>query len=228
MEKENVWLPENLKYYLNVYYSNLPDWNVELERLRSKNRGQDQTRASIAFTILAPYELRVKVTDPPQALLFAGFKFDGFKDQDWSSKLESTFARDLEIKAFRQELLKLGSIHPVEYDPRSRQAYFWLKEQALEDPTLTDSDKINLDNRMKSLLLIYGPTAVSAIFQRPELTSQLVTEMPNWRTGYFVERFLHGSFDQDQLLKMKDTDVKRTPEIRVKYFVGSSENKQLS
>jgi hypothetical protein len=228
VENNDVWIPENLAFYLSVYYSNVPDWERQLSKLRNKNYGKDKTRQHLGFTIIGSKEKHVRPTDPPEALLFACYKFDGFDEQDWSSILENTYSEDQIIQENRQKLLSLGSITPVEHHSRSRQGLKWLYEEASKDETISDTDKTFIENRMKSLLLIYGPTAICSMFQRVELRSQFLPNVPNWRTGYFVERFLYEFFTLDQLQQMKQLDIERAPNELIKYFISGPEQKQES
>ena len=222
-----VWQPENLNFYLNVYYSDVPDWNRQLERLRAKGKSKDVNRRHLGFTILAPYMLRMRPTDPPEALLFACFKFDNFYDLDWADLLEKTYDQDQIIKQRRKALLQMGSIVPVEYHSRSRQAIKWIYEQASEDPSVTSDNKAEVLNRLKSVVVIYGPSAICSLFQRPEIRSVFLTKTPNWRTGYFIEHSLYEHFSFEQLQQIKERDLESAPEELVKFF-GEPSTEQSS
>lgn len=96
------------------------------------------------------------------------------------------------------------------------------------DDTLSEQDKTLIGNRMKSLIMIYGPSVVSSLFQRVELKSEFLMKMPNWRTGYFVEHFIYKFFTLDQLQQMKQLDIERTPKELLKFFVEESEQSHNS
>lgn len=228
MEQNDVWIPENLAFYLSVYYSNVPDWDTQLNKLRNRNYGRDTTRRHLGFTIVGSVEKRIRPTDPPQALLFACNKFDGYDDDDWATRLEEIYDRDQVIRENRQKLLSLGAIAPVEHHSKSRQALKWLYEEASKDGTISSEDKTYVPNRMKSLVLIYGPSAICSLFQRVELKSEFLLKVPNWRTGYFVEHFLYKFFTLDQLQQMKQLDIEKTPQELVKFFASGSEQTQNS
>ena len=225
-EGTNVWLPKTLTFYLSVYYSDQVDWNVQLQKLRSRKMSVEQRRSQIAYTILAPVELGTRPTAPIEALLFVSSKFSGFEDRDWPKALEKVFEEDTTNNALRGDLLGLGSIHPVEYHARSRQALKWLCEQASNDPTITDEIKNDVVNRLKNLILIYGPSSVCSIFQRPELKAQLLPRVSNWRTGYFIERALTSYFSPEQLKEMKVRDMDKAPrELRKSFTSKHTESK---
>lgn len=216
--ESEVWKPHNLTFYLSVYYSDKPDWNLQLLKLQKKGKTRDQNRRHLAFTILAPYISKVRETDPVEALLFACFKFDAFNDLDWASKLEDIFDRDQIIKDQRKDFMSIGSIAPVEYHSRSRQALKWIYEEASQDSSISVGNKEEVLNRLKSVVMIYGPSAVCSLFQRPELKSSFFMKTPNWRTGYFIEQALYEHFSHEQLLKMKHRDIQSAPDELIKFF----------
>lgn len=225
--KENeVWNPENLIFYLSVYYSDKPDWMKQLAKLQRKGKPREMSRKHLAYTILSSYLLKVRTTDPPEALLFACFKFDSFDDLDWASKLEDIFDEDQLIKANRNRMM--GSIiSPVEYHSRSRQALKWLYEEASADPTVDESNKEMVLQRLRNSILLYGPSAICSLFQRPDIKSSFFMKAPNWRTGYFIERALYEHFSFEQLVQMKERDLESAPSELIKHF-GEAEQSQSS
>lgn len=223
-QDSEVWQPQNLVFYLNVYYSDQIDWNQQLMKLQKKGKTKEQNRRHLAFTILAPFISKVRPTDPPEALLFACFKFDAFNDLDWANKLEDIFDRDQIIKKERKHLMSIGSIAPVEYHSRSRQALKWIYEEAAKDKSINTENKEAVLNRLKSVVMIYGPSSICSLFQRPELKSSFFMKTPNWRTGYFIEHALREHFSHDQLLKMKQRDIASSPEELIKFFGTPAKN----
>lgn len=218
MEENSVWQQDKLAYYLSVYYSDQTDWMRQLDKLWSRNSSRENKRRQIAYTILSPYFVKTRPTDPVEALLFVCFKFDNFNEINWEEKLEEIFKQDQIIKANRSQFLTMGCIAPVEYHVKSRQALKWLYEEASHDKTINVENKNDVLNRLKSLILIYGPSVICSLFQRKELKSEMMLKTPNWRTGYFVERYIYEYFSIDQLIQMKQKDLDSSPDELVKKF----------
>lgn len=223
VDKNEIWNPENLKTYLNIYYSDQPDWDRELGKLRKKGKSRDMNRKHLAFTILAPFEINLRPTSPVEALLHACYKFDSFDDQDWASNLERVFVQDQVTHQNRNKFLSMGVIAPVEHHSRSRQALKWVYELAAEDGTITEANKNAVLNRLKSTIMIYGPSAVCSLFQKGEVKASYLMKVPNWRSGYFLERGLYLHNDLDKLLLFKQRDIESAPKELVKHFAEPQE-----
>lgn len=222
-DETRVWNKETLVFYLSIYYSGEVNWSAQLERLKvQKKSNAALVQKQVAYTILSPYLHHTRPTTPVEALLFVCPKFSDFNDMEWAEELEKVYEEDKALKALREELLALGSIHPVEYHVRSRQGLKWLCEQASEDPTIQVNDKDEVVNRLKNLILIYGPSAVCSLFQRPEMKAQFLPKVHNWRSGYFVEKELHRLFSRKELLEMKSHDIDTAPKELKKFFVKQS------
>lgn len=219
---ETKWEPEQIAFYLSIYYSDVPDWTKVLGEFQANERKYNSTttRKKIAFTILSG----IKPLEEPERLLYGCFKIDMFKDVDnWVTRLDEIIQRDLAIAESRKMFLEEGFIAPPEYHPRSRQVLKWLEESAKTDPSITKETFPEVMQRMKNLVLIYGPTSVGTLYNKGEMKAQLHKEAKSWRTGYFVEAALHEHFGVDKLLELKKRDISQAPEYLVKYSAAKAQ-----
>src|SRR5438046_2503823 len=125
-EHLSILAPKYLEVYLGA-----ADWPAHIEKLRgrvlAKHLSQeDQTdymRRVITFTILARvYYRNIKVDpDQPQSLLFGCHKFDQFEERNWYEEFLAVRKKDLQIKEWGEQALRLGIIDPIEYQPWTRQ-----------------------------------------------------------------------------------------------------------
>jgi hypothetical protein len=216
---DTIWDKDKLKRYLSIYYSETVDWDDQLSKLWKQSRGNQKSyKEKIAYTIISPVRDKTRPTDPEEALLFVCFKFSNFNEADWVNLLEEEYTKDVEIEAFREVLLDFGGIHPVEYHPKSRQALQWLCERATLDKSIKPEDNALITNKLKNLIIIYGPSAVNSLFQKEELKYKYIKGAPNMRTGYFIEKALHEVYSQDKLKELKYKDMTRAPEELIVKF----------
>ncbi len=212
-QQTSVWTIENLSKYLSIYYSDQVEWEEQLKRLSRQVSDSSRRRKQAAYTILAPYLHKTAKTTPIESLLFVCNKWADYDDLDWVDKLEETYYEDIATEALRAELLALGYIHPIEHDPRCRQALKWLCEQAGKQDEIALSPpqtKSSITNKYKGLIYTYGPSSVCALFQKPELKQQLLNNVHNWKTAYFVEKELRKHNTPKQLIERKSIDLNRT------------------
>src|SRR5690606_29054523 len=113
----------------------------------------------------------------------------------------------------------MGVIAPIEYHSRSRQAYKWILEEAAKDPTINESNKSDVLNRLKSSIMIYGPSSICSLFQRIEIKPAFISNALNWRTGYFIEQALYNFYDFEKLQQFKQRDIQSAPNELIKQFI---------
>jgi len=211
LEEDKITRPVAEKL-LGLYVGEADWWThiVSLHQRLVKRHGKDKAaelvREAIAFTILLPaYDRSTKIDpDNPQNLLFWGLKYQQFEQRNWFEELKKVIRRDQQITAWRREALKLGVIDAIEYQPWCRQAYKWLCAEA-EDSGVELTSELKL--KFRQLVMAYGGAVVSYIFEKHH---NAVKKIVNWRSGYFFERLIFNTYNVDEVLKIKNNEIKKT------------------
>lgn len=209
--------------YLSLYLGKDKEyWGRQIgvlwKRVRNKTRDEEQAkqlyRSIICCAILIrAYHRTVPLDDQhPESLLFGVEKYHQFKERDWFDALKKVIKRDVEIHKFRDQVLQLGVIDPLEYQPYCRQAYHWLIEQAEKDGSLKEN-KEAIDKSMRNIVYRYGGMVVSNVFSRHR---EVLDKVVNWKTGYFIERMIFNVYTPQQILKIKKAEIQDTPPRLIK------------
>jgi hypothetical protein len=214
---------EVMKQYLSLYLGESEEyWQPHLEalykRLRrntSKENAAKVFRTTVCCAILirAFYRSVPLDSEHPETLLFSCGKYHQFKERDWFDDFKKVIKRDLEIQKFRDQVLQLGVIDPIDYQPYCRQAYRWLLEQAEESGSIRPDNKATIEKSMRNIVYRYGGMVVSNVFTR---NREVLSKVVNWNTGYFVERMLFNVYTPQQILKIKQDEITDTPPNLVK------------
>lgn len=219
--EDDVLLGNVAEKLLSLYVYPLDNWADHALKLRNTLQSKtgnekwanETTKRSIAFTILLPViEPGFKLNpDSPQRLLFGCSKFSNFKEGDWFGELKKVVAQDHLISKRREEIIKIGYIDPIDYHPHSRQAYRWLLEESEKEGSLTPEVR----TKFRRLVMAYGGMLLNYVFAK---YPKKIEDIPNWRTGYFVERLVHDVFEYDQIVKMKQLELDKSNPKWVKRF----------
>lgn len=194
---------EILAKYLSIYVADI-DWGPHLNNLYQRNRGDaEATKKRAVQGLLLPfYEGKYLIDNKPEDILFK--KYTSFADRDWESEFRKILQQDQKITEFRNKLLDLGIIYPIEYNPNTRQAFRWLRERSEVAGEYTDKTPILFSN----FVYAYGGAAICNIFLKPELETKLI-KLYSWRTAYFFEKLIYEVYTQDQILKIKTHEIEK-------------------
>jgi hypothetical protein len=210
--------------YLSIYVGDAkPSWeyhilNVFLKRMQKKYNG-DELKAvmkeSISLTILLPSidrSTKIELLHPENNLFWSqGSSLYG--TQNWFKKLQKVVTRDVQIKEWRRMSLRLGFIDPIDYQPYTRQAFNWLFSKAEDSGVVTDANKQQIIDNFRTMVWVYGGAVISYIFtNHPEVLNKVT----NWRTGYFFERTIFDVYTPEQVFKIKETELRKTPNKYIK------------
>jgi hypothetical protein len=195
--------------YLKIYNAPI-EWGEHLDQLfkQLNNKANDKVLARMAarkhaaFTILFPTVDASCLTDPPYKLLFYAAKHPQLESKDWGVELCKVIEEDHKIKQVREELATLGTIDPIYYVPRWRQAFSKLMDEVERSGIEVETASTK---RYEFLVKCYGGNVINSLFQ-PQYVKQ-VGKIPNWRTPYFAERMIHKIYKRDELLKIKTLDL---------------------
>lgn len=199
--------------YLKIYVSDI-DWKVHIGRLwlntKSKFPDVDQAKLhmkkTIACTTLMPYYDKTIIPDPPQNLLFWIPSWNQFSEKDWLDLYKKMIKSDIDIRKSRKEMLALGVVEAIDYVPLTRQAFNWLYSKAEDTNCITDENKKEVINKFQNLVKIYGGAIICNVFSKHESN---ITKIPNWRTGYFIEKEIYKIYTIDQIKKIKQTEISK-------------------
>ena len=213
---------------LTIYLGEDENWWECVNRLHKqllKKKGEKDTANDVAdrlknvvsFAILMQsHDRSIRIDrEHPQNNLFWAVGYHQLEQKDWLEELKRVVKKDVEIANSRKQILQLGVIDPIEYHPYSRQAYKWICEAA-------EATNIDLNPTRKSkyrkFVMTYGGAVVSHVLykNRPLVDRRVV----NWRTTYFLERAIHEVYQLDQILKIKENDLKSTNPDWVKQVRG--------
>lgn len=215
MEKEEFHLTkEEAERYLRIYLGE-SDWKKHLlilfDRLKKQN-GEEQAKIiikkMIAFSILLPTFDRSKITDPPENLLFGGFKYTQFNEKDWTDLLRIEVKKDKEIALNRSKCLSLGFVDPIEYSPITRQAFNWLYGKADDLGVINADNKNQMIKIFKNLVVAYGGKVVCDVFIKEDW--KINKKILNWRSNYFFEKLIYETYTPEQIFKIKKQELAKT------------------
>lgn len=215
--KENVLPVEVAKRYLNIYLGQLDNWDHYLGLLwKYSSSNPEKMKQLVCAAMLLPAVDRSTKIDQthPENLLLKVRSFHQIDQRDWFELFKQTYNRDVEIDVWRMQALSLGVVHPIEYQPISRQAFNWLYEK-VEYNNLIHNDEIKKDitSRLTHMIQAYGGAVICNIFTRHAKTLETIV---NWRTGYFFERNIFNVYKIDEILKIKKAELQKTNQKLVK------------
>lgn len=165
-------------------------------------------KKSIAFAIMMKYKEKAYITEPYQTILFTGEKWNQYNSADWVTMFYDLIDEDAHIKLWRNQVLSLGVIFPLEYHPVTRQAYNWLYTKAEESGIITSANKLEIASKLKKLVLAYGGTAICNIFMKHE--ARINKEVLSWDTNYFFERLMYQVYKIEDLMRIKKAELHTT------------------
>lgn len=201
--------------YLQFYVAQI-DWRPHLktldaQTLRKNSRlSPSELRQLLdkqkACTVLLPYYDKSKILNPPENLLFQVGNWHQMNERDWFSELKEILAQDTAYDFFKDDLLDLGIIDPLEFNPITRQAYNWLIQRAEQS---ADGCSLEAARRFKNLVYIYGGAVICSVFQKPEWQKK-IRDLHNWRTGYFFRRLIHEIYPNiEDIKKIKKMEINK-------------------
>lgn len=201
---------EEFVKYLKLYNAEI-DWLPHLkdlgDQLYKKTNNRDMAklaaRKQAAFAILYPEIDHAAITDPPFKLLYYAAKHSQLDTKDWGTELVKVIENDAKIKRVRDELISLGTIDPIYYVPRWREAFCKLMDEVVASGIEVETP---IEKRFEFLVKCYGGTIINTLFQ-PQYVKQ-VNKILNWRTPYFVEKMIHKVHKSEDLVKIKALDLR--------------------
>lgn len=208
--------------YLNLYLGK-SDWSRHIADLYARlqkqigEKAKEQMKQVVSCAIALPAldkSVRRGIDDSrPETLLFSCHKFQQFGERDWFAKLQDIVKEDLRIQEHRNEILRLGVIDPIDYQPYTRQAFYFLFDKAEQAGAVELEGKAKVTKSMENLVRRYGGFVVSSMFTKHV---DRLDNVVNWRSGYFVERQIHKTYTFEQMKKIKQEELNRSPQKLVK------------
>lgn len=210
--KENKLTEEVATKLLNLYVWEADWWPhilrfyAQAERKFGELEAKEKVKEAVAFTILLPaHDRSVRIdTDHPENNLFRWPSFHQFDQKEWFTELQKVIRQDSEIADNRREVLHVGVIDPIDYQPYCRQGYKWLCEHAEEDGVELTNE---LREKFRRLVMVYGGAVVSYMFEKHK---PQISKIANWRSAYFFERAIYQVYSLDQIMKIKQAEIKKT------------------
>lgn len=206
-----------LAKYLNVYLGDIgaEQWLAHLQRLYSQlvkkiSDPEDAAqvwRKTVACAILLPEYDRSALTSPPENLLFWVGSYRQLEERDWYTMFKQRVAEDQKIEKVRKHLQSLGMVYPLEYSPITRQAVNWLMERGQFMGHVTKDNRATVKHRFEKLVYAYGGEVVCGVFEK---TTGIEKKILSWRTSYFFERLIFTIYSPEQLVKIKNSELKKT------------------
>lgn len=212
--EEGVLYGDFANQLLSIYVMD-HDWSAAINRLHAQHKrnnredvARELTREALAFTILLPTldpTIRIDADNPDNNLFYWQHFHQKQSEESWFKKLQSVIAGDMKNFAIRKELIALGVVDPLEFQPLSRQAYKWLCESAeSQGEELTARSR----SQFRNFVMAYGGSIVSRVFDQKPYE---VRRIPNWRSPYFIEQLTHRSFrDKNEMIRIKKTELDKT------------------
>lgn len=206
--------------YLSIYVGDA-DWETNINRLYSrleKKFGKDQVvpmmRRVLACTILLPAYDKTTIPDVPENLLHWVSSYHQFEDRDWVSLLQGVMEKDKQIVKWRAQCQSLGVVHPLEFSPITRQAMNWLMRSAKDTGAISGENEQAIRQIFERLVLTYGGAVICNIYEK--YNGKLNRKVLNWRTNYFFERLIFDEYKPEQVLTIKQNELKKTNPTLVK------------
>lgn len=211
------------KKYLKIYNADI-DWDEHItsvrERVKTLPRQQQaiELQKRLACAILLPYHEKNTIQNPPQNLLFFCHKWAQYPSRDWLAELHDIIEKDKEIEIIRNKCLALGIVYPLQYNPNTRQAFNWLYDEAKSSGDITEDNKQDITKKLQNIVYAYGGAVVCSVFQKPELKTK-ISNLLNWRSGYFFEKLIHEVYKPDEIIRIKtheNNKIKNTDDKLIK------------
>lgn len=218
-------LPINVaSEYLRLYVAEI-EWDTPIQRLYKRVQGKHDAnslpkvmrRILSCAILLRAFEPSVPLdSSNPDSLLFRVSTYHQFKEKDWFEQLQLVIKKDLAIQDWRKQVLGLGVVERIDFQPYYRQAFNWMMAKAEEEGVHTEEDKELIENRFRRLVQAYGGSVICNIFTRH---TDVIKKVLNWRSGYFLERQIFQVYTVQQVLKIKKLELERTNSQLVKQVV---------
>lgn len=205
------------KPYLDIYIGEA-NWNDQMKDIYnslSRKHGQESAlnilRETIAFGILLPaVDRTVPLGDLNRYVLTVAngyYRSQQSLRDDWVGFFKQVVQKDIENQEHRREILTLGVIDPIEYQPYTREAFNRIFDAAELSGVVTEATKQDITRRIKNTVMIYGGAVIVNLFTR---NKDAIKKIVNWRTGYFLERAIFNVYTPDQILKIKRKELEGT------------------
>lgn len=200
--------------YLKLYVADI-DWQPHVTSLWSNSQkkfkdidlAKEHVKRAISCTALLPTLQNVQIPNPPSNLLFWCTAWNQFNEHDWFELLIDVFKDDYKVIQNRKKIIELGVFDPIDVPPMTRQAFNWIYDKALENESFSDDELVNLKEKFKNLVRIYGGAVICNIFINHKL---YVDKVFNWRSGYFFEKQIHKVYNLDQISSLKKAEILKT------------------
>jgi hypothetical protein len=200
--------------YLEIYVGDA-DWGHHIDILwgrlikkYSEHQAKQMLKKVIACAILLPAYDKTKVPELPENLLYWCSTYNQFEERDWVKLLEKIVNKDIQIEQWRKNAQQLGVIYPITYAPYPRQAFNWLFQSAKDAGVVNEENQEQIRARFERLVLTYGGVIICHIFQKEE--GAVRRKVLNWKTNYFCERLIYEIYTEEQVLKIKAQELKKT------------------
>lgn len=164
----------------------------------------------VSHTVLYESYVKSRLPEKPINLLFYSQKYESLGEREWWPILAKIIEKDKEIEKIRNYCLNMGVVNPIEYSPKTRQAFNWLK-----DKCVVDKQTIS-DNKIKSLIYAYGGDVICGVFERDKEFFK-IKNLPKHDLPYFFEKLIHEVYTPEKIVKIKKLELSKTsPKLVVK------------
>jgi hypothetical protein len=205
--------------YLTIYLGEpvQGDWESHIGELYNRHKPKQEDiaafmRNTISCAILMPLHDQVN-TEHPENVLHKCPYWRQINERDWFADLRKIAAEDLDIMTNRAQMLSLGVIEPLAWQPYTRQAFNWLYAHSERAGCITEENKDVIRTRMSNLVYAYGGMVTCAVFEK---SPDWVKRVNNWRTGYFFEKTIYKVFTAEEMYKIKKRELEKSDEKLVK------------
>lgn len=206
--------------YLRVYLGEPQngDWISNINALASRNMNKQDDlpgfmRRAVSCAILIGHD---KVDDSgPESVLHKCQYWRQFNERDWFEELKKIAIQDNEVLKSRAELLSLGVVHPLAWQPYTRQAFGWLVRKSEDMGDINPDNEEDVKEKLKNLVYTYGGMAVCSVYEKASSQDNFGSIL-NMRTGYFFERLIHSYYTHEQLVRIKKKELSKTAPKLVK------------
>ena len=159
-------------------------WKNSMNKFSNETEAKDHIKRAVACATILPLVENTPIPDPPSNLLFWCTAWKQFYRDDWFKIFIDVLKEDLEISKNRNKIITLGIVEPIDIAPMTRQAYNWLYESAVSHDCINDSNREDIENKLKS---ISSEKIGVLLFQNKVKTSKPIVQYILSPTGDFKE-----------------------------------------
>jgi len=206
--------------YLTLFLGQ-SDWDAHIKKLwkmsGSKNLTEEQrkffVKKTISCAIMLPLLEGTTIPTPPDKLLFWCTAWTQFNEKDWFQLFKENIKEDIKIIKYRNEIIMLGVVDPIDVSPLTRQAFNWLYNRAKEVSDLNEDNAKELEVKFFNLVKAYGGAIICNMFVKHQSN---INRVLNLRSGYFFEKEIHKVYKIDEIIKIKSTELQKLNQKYVK------------